>query len=248
VRSVPGAITVLTVRPAAMIGTGHTPPDQGARTTALSDRETRPIHPRRAGQVSPGRTDRTVRDGQHARTSRSPCHTVLVPRVDQPVPRGQHQTVRQHRHARRHRVQDEHVFIQACKLTVSARQQASSGHGYERTSEHRQRRRPTPPVPLTLIQDTPRTADTADSSAGVDSQGCRLYPQQPVRVRLLLPVEHTNRARHPRGSPGVPLNAAKVGLKFAHEPKEIDVEPRILGTRLRITRAYRSYGARVPSW
>jgi hypothetical protein len=57
----------------------------------------------------------------------------------------------------------------------------------------------------------------------------------------------TNRARHQRGSPGVPLNAAKVGLKFAHEPKEIDVEPRILGTRLRITRTYRSYGARVPS-
>jgi hypothetical protein len=45
----------------------------------------------------------------------------------------------------------------------------------------------------------------------------------------------------------VALNAAKVGLKFADEPKEIDVEPRILGTRLGITRAYRSYGARVPS-
>jgi hypothetical protein len=93
-----------------------------------------------------------------------------------------------------------------------------------------------------------RAADTAGSSAGVDSQGCHLYPEQPgVRVRLLLPVEHTNRARHPRGSPGVPVNAAKVGLKFADEPKEIDVEPRILGTRLRITRAYRSYGAGVPS-
>jgi hypothetical protein len=58
----------------------------------------------------------------------------------------------------------------------------------------------------------------------------------------------TNRARHQRGSPGIPLNAAKVGLKFAHQPKEIDVEPRILGTRLPITRAYRSYGVRVPSW
>jgi hypothetical protein len=75
-----------------------------------------------------------------------------------------------------------------------------------------------------------------------------VYPEQPgLRVRLLLPVEHTNRPRHPRGSPGVHLNAAKVGLKFADEPKEIDVEPRILGTRLRITRAYRSYGARLPS-
>jgi hypothetical protein len=41
------------------------------------------------------------------------------------------------------------------------------------------------------------------------------------------------------------LNAARVGLKFVHQPKEIDVEPRILGTRLRITRAYRSYGAGV---
>jgi hypothetical protein len=44
------------------------------------------------------------------------------------------------------------------------------------------------------------------------------------------------------------LNAAKVRLKFAHEPKEIDVEPRIPGTRLPITRAYRSYRARVPAW
>jgi hypothetical protein len=50
----------------------------------------------------------------------------------------------------------------------------------------------------------------------------------------------TNPARHQRGSPGLALNAAKVGLKFAHQPKEIHVEPRILGTRLRITRAYRS--------
>jgi hypothetical protein len=43
----------------------------------------------------------------------------------------------------------------------------------------------------------------------------------------------------------VPLNAAKVKLKFAHKPKETDVEPRILGTRLRRTRAYRRYRARV---
>jgi hypothetical protein len=37
--------------------------------------------------------------------------------------------------------------------------------------------------------------------------------------------------------------AAKVERKLAHGPKEIDVEARILGTRLRITRAYRNYGA-----
>jgi hypothetical protein len=43
------------------------------------------------------------------------------------------------------------------------------------------------------------------------------------------------------------LIADMVGLYFAHDPKEIAVEPRILGTRLRSTRAYRSYGARVPS-
>ncbi len=39
--------------------------------------------------------------------------------------------------------------------------------------------------------------------------------------------------------------AAKVGRKFAHGPKEIDVEARILGTRLRITRTYRNYGSDV---
>jgi hypothetical protein len=61
-------------------------------------------------------------------------------------------------------------------------------------------------------------------------------------------AEDKTRARHQRGSPGVALNAAKVGLKFAHEPKEIHVEPRILGTQLRITRAYRSYSARVRIW
>jgi hypothetical protein len=38
-----------------------------------------------------------------------------------------------------------------------------------------------------------------------------------------------------------------VGLHFAHDPKEIHVEPRILGTRPRITRADRDYRARVPS-
>jgi hypothetical protein len=93
-----------------------------------------------------------------------------------------------------------------------------------------------------------RAAHAAGLSAGVVLQECCRYPEQPgLRVHLLLPVEHTNRARHPRGSPGVPLNAAKVGLKFVHEPKEIDVEPRILGTRLRMTGAYRSYGARVGS-
>lgn len=75
-----------------------------------------------------------------------------------------------------------------------------------------------------------RAADAAGSSGGVVLQERRLYPQQPaVRVRLLLPVEHTNRARHPRGSPGVPLNAAKVGLKFARQPKEIDMEPGFSG-------------------
>jgi hypothetical protein len=41
--------------------------------------------------------------------------------------------------------------------------------------------------------------------------------------------------------------ADMVRLQFAHDPKEIAVEPRILGTRLRITQAYRSYRARVPS-
>lgn len=41
--------------------------------------------------------------------------------------------------------------------------------------------------------------------------------------------------------------ADMVGLKFAHEPREIAVEPRILGTRLRSTRAYRDYDPRVPS-
>ncbi len=36
-----------------------------------------------------------------------------------------------------------------------------------------------------------------------------------------------------------------VGLNVAHDPKENPVEPRILGTRLRSTPAYRDYGARV---
>jgi hypothetical protein len=51
---------------------------------------------------------------------------------------------------------------------------------------------------------------------------------------------NTNRARHQRGSPRMRRIADMVGLKFAHDPKEIAVEPRILGTRLRITRSYRS--------
>jgi hypothetical protein len=38
----------------------------------------------------------------------------------------------------------------------------------------------------------------------------------------------------PRAYPGTPL---KSGLKFAHEPKEIDVEPRIVGTRLLLVAA-----------
>jgi len=105
---------VRTMRPAATIGTGHTPPDRGARTTALSDRETR----RTQGQTQASSvrsvlacSDFTVRNAQHAHTSSSQCHTLPVPRVDQAVPHGRHQTVRQHRHARRHRVQDEYEFV-----------------------------------------------------------------------------------------------------------------------------------------
>jgi peroxiredoxin len=45
-----------------------------------------------------------------------------------------------HRPARRHRVQDEYQFIQARQLSVSARQQRGSAHGYEPTSDHRQQR------------------------------------------------------------------------------------------------------------
>jgi hypothetical protein len=44
------------------------------------------------------------------------------------------------------------------------------------------------------------------------------------------------------------LIADMVELHFAHDPKEIAVEPRILGTRLRSIRAYRDYGARVAIW
>jgi hypothetical protein len=44
------------------------------------------------------------------------------------------------------------------------------------------------------------------------------------------------------------LIADMVGLHFADDPKEIAVEPRILGTRLRSTRAYRGYGASVGMW
>jgi hypothetical protein len=54
-----------------------------------------------------------------------------------------------------------------------------------------------------------------------------------------------NLARPQRGSPSVRQFAAKVGRKFAHGPKEIDVEAGSLGTRPRITRAYRNYSARV---
>jgi hypothetical protein len=68
--------------------------------------------------------------------------------------------------------------------------------------------------------------------------------QASADARRSLPTS-TNWARHQRGSPSLRRIADMVGLQFAHDPKEIDVEPRILGTRLRITRAYRSYGARV---
>ena len=61
-------------------------------------------------------------------------------------------------------------------------------------------------------------------------------------------IADDNLARPQRGSPTMRRIAAKVGRKFAHGPKEIDVEARILGTRLRITRAYRNYGARVAIW
>jgi hypothetical protein len=51
-------------------------------------------------------------------------------------------------------------------------------------------------------------------------------------------IADDNLARPQRGSPSVRQFAAKVGRKFAHGPKETDVEARIPGTRIRITRTY----------
>jgi hypothetical protein len=65
------------------------------------------------------------------------------------------------------------------------------------------------------------------------------------RRRPAIAPANTNWARHQRGSPSMRRIADMVGLQFAYDPKEIAVEPRVLGTRLRITRAYRSYSARV---
>jgi hypothetical protein len=223
----------------------------GERRRCPTAKPGRPTPDAPAGSVLACR-DLTVRDGQHAHTSRSQCHTLLVPRVDQAVPHGRHQTVRQHRHARRHRVQDEYEFIQACELSVRAGQPCGGGHGYERTSDHRQRRRSTQPGPLPS-SDTPthparrRRRQGARGGLSADAKST-LATTTPPPADFRRRPPSTNRARHQRGSPGLPLNAAKVRLQFAHDPKEIHVEPRILGTRLRITRAYRSYGARVPSW
>jgi hypothetical protein len=151
---------MLTVRPAATIGTGHTPPDRGARTTAA-------VRPR--NHANPGQTRRPGQSGQFWPAAISPCAMAGTR-----TPRGVSATrcwcrgwTSPYRTAgtrlsastgpaRRHRVQDEYEFIQACQLSVSAGQQRGRGHAYERTSEYRQRRRSTPPVPLTSSRTRPR--------------------------------------------------------------------------------------------
>jgi hypothetical protein len=72
---------VLTVRPEAMIETGHSPPRWGRSTTALSDHETRPTHADPQASSVQARSDLTARDGQHAHTPSSQSHTLMVPRV-----------------------------------------------------------------------------------------------------------------------------------------------------------------------
>jgi hypothetical protein len=206
VRSVPAAVMVLTARPAATIRTGHTPPDRRAPATALSDRETRPTHTRRAGQISPGlpRSHR-ARSPARAHLEQSAPHVAGAaggpvrtarPAPDCPPAPACPPSPR----ARRIPV---HPGVQAQRQCGATARQRSRIRTYERAPT-------TASIHTTcaahISQDCgmsgpTRAADAAGPSAGVDLQECCPYPEQVgVRVRLRVSVEHSLVATAVRGS------------------------------------------------